>query len=90
MALGRALPRSKSAREAVTAAACCMTGWTSTERGGSKAEIQAVNWPLLRIEEAIAAMDESGERERLLRYCKAIWTFRERALEALKKAGLGA
>lgn len=54
----------------------------------AKAEIQAVNWPLHRIEEAITAMDDSGERERLLRYCQAIWTFRERALEALKKAGI--
>jgi hypothetical protein len=45
-----------------------------------------LNWPLLRIEEAIAAMDEGEDRERLLRCCQSIWGLRKRALEALKKA----
>ncbi len=51
-----------------------------------RAEIQALNWPLLRIQEAIAAMDDGEDRERLLQCCQSIWGLRKRALEALKKA----
>lgn len=41
------------------------------QEGEHVLEIQAINWPLARIEEAISAIDEDEQRERLLGRCKA-------------------
>jgi hypothetical protein len=49
-------------------------------------EIQAIDWPLARIEEAISAIGEDEQRERLHGCCKAIWEFCKKAFASVKKA----
>jgi hypothetical protein len=52
----------------------------------ARVEIQAMNWPMARIEEAVSAMVDGEQREMLLKCCESVMAFRKGALEALKKA----